>query len=1517
MNIKGKLFQSALEEKRHYKMYKSGRTWVVAGISLLFAGALMVAKPESVSAAEDVVVPTAVSAKASISAPTVEEKQQDKATDAVEAPDKASDSASADATSVQTPENDAVKENVPASTQQSDQVANENVNSAAKQTVVYSDQSNAVNNDESSNKTADTNDDENQSSDTKNDPVVHNLGSASADEIAAEKASIVKKFVNDKTPQQITAVDPDPTVPLTGAVTITASGTSAKPYTGIVGYNSGVNELTVHFYMNGAKAGDEYSITIPTSSSNSIMGVGKVDTLNAGLGSTAVVQSTTDGSTVITNTFTADSSINDQKIIITLTNNAYAKPTPMPDVGAKDYQITWSITPKGQNAIVQDPVDIRTQITPTAEMTAVSRVYPDFGSVDAILPNTEYVYRFSVNEADGVLDSGYESGRVNSAVNYGTTIDIPVPKGFKLDEATTKLLNSFTDQTTIVQRDTDSDIIITVPKASGNQNCDSAGGYQLAGSFDVLQTADNQTLSAPGPVTMKQKTDDFPNGQSLAFSNNTTWTEQMLGTTNQSNLKDKCKITCVGNNSYDHNHLTVDAVAPDAPTALASFSFKYESPADTNDAKLLLTIPDGANATSVLVPAAGITRTQYLPGTTSYDYVMTLANGTTISGNVKAGDKVTDTKGSPIRSIVFTPNKLAAGAFTGNPNYFDANNPNASQGFQIFGGLAMKYDDGQNVKAGDPITFEFSVNDMPAVLQKETVVAAYATLSVSTKSSTAPDGTSENYISIEGSDQDAHTTSYIYEPILYYVMPEQAIITGINDTQGAKVTKQMLSDGRMLVKIDYSGTNESVNIIDASGSNNTVRFVNAPDAMPADYPYETYVYSPETHLTLMDDSSPVKGLSFADGKSLYSIKQGVWTIAQARALSSTTMAKSSLDSTSQATVHATVDEDYQGKVGFTATVVNTFGESDDVTLVLNLPNADDPNNASPYTFKLDGPIDVPTNFVDALGKIVGPTNAKISYSTSKPVLETTTTSDELSGYIDSSTFKDWGNVKSIKISFSKIPDQATTGRISLTGNIYNKQGQQSMKVGDTVHIESALFSGQGGASLRLPNTEGSLTVIGKTHIGAKAEYTDEHGTKQFVDLPGLEREYVAGSDTINSSDFPAEIPGNEALPVDMLQEPGSTLTVVEKNGDPVNLFGKKASASDDGAYVLYKLIGLKHGTFTTTRTINYVTDGGTPLKPTTQSVTWKTTQLVANDGTSDEVVATPQANYYATSDPIISGYTIVPADANKGGLSILSPEVFDSGNKPGDITLTVHYTPDNQVAVVHFVDEHGNELEQNQGVQGTSDGSLNHEEVKNEIQNAVDQGYNLVLDGTVGASFDHDDGNVQTYVIKFKKINKPVEPNQGGSTQPNGGNINTPLDNPGSNGASTKPNEGGNGETVPDLPMTLGTSPRKPMAQSDTPDLPITGGPLSPDKNGSSTSGATDEPDLPQTGGSLVAATSNDSNVGRTLQNTSSNDSVKSGTDGKVNLPQTGDKRSSGMVAMGMAMLSGLMVLAGKRRKNE
>ncbi|WP_461215740.1 mucin-binding protein, partial [Lacticaseibacillus sp. GG6-2] len=92
-------------------------------------------------------------------------------------------------------------------------------------------------------------------------------------------------------------------------------------------------------------------------------------------------------------------------------------------------------------------------------------------------------------------------------------------------------------------------------------------------------------------------------------------------------------------------------------------------------------------------------------------------------------------------------------------------------------------------------------------------------------------------------------------------------------------------------------------------------------------------------------------------------------------------------------------------------------------------------------------------------------------------------------------------------------------------------------------------------------------------------------------------------------------------------------------------------------------------------------------------------------------------------------------------------------NEPGDTIVT--YTPDTQKAAVKYVDQTGTQLiTPDQVITGPSDTAVDHSQLMPNIQKAIDQGYVLVDDGTVGATFDHDTLHNQEFTITFGQVPK-------------------------------------------------------------------------------------------------------------------------------------------------------------------
>ena len=147
-----------------------------------------------------------------------------------------------------------------------------------------------------------------------------------------------------------------------------------------------------------------------------------------------------------------------------------------PSSGAKGWEwgnvgkITWAIIPQ----LTADTVYIANSYG--AGYGAVS------STIKKVIPNQDYNFVYKMTESNGIIhDGSYASNNIHSAVNYGSTITIPVPENFLLNHDTTIKANTelglidkgnANSQITITQAGIGQDIIITVPKGRSKQGAD-------------------------------------------------------------------------------------------------------------------------------------------------------------------------------------------------------------------------------------------------------------------------------------------------------------------------------------------------------------------------------------------------------------------------------------------------------------------------------------------------------------------------------------------------------------------------------------------------------------------------------------------------------------------------------------------------------------------------------------------------------------------------------------------------------------------------------------------------------------------------------------------------------------------------------------------------------------------------------------------------------------------------------------------------------------------------------------
>ncbi|WP_390409942.1 mucin-binding protein [Lacticaseibacillus jixiensis] len=997
-------------------------------------------------------------------------------------------------------------------------------------------------------------------------------GSQQATSTATIGANSTIKVAQTKTMVDATAAPAPAPAPASNA-----SATVDIPTT-TLGFGTSVaagKDMTALFNMTG-HAGDVFTITIPAVHAAWNFDGSKVEPLPAAVGTTERTQNTENNTWTITNTFKADASVT-QKLMLHVYGNYHPDmPTsPFNDIGTTTDQITYTV-----NGDKQTPITMTQTVSPKITINPIVREYPK-GDLGNLLPQTDYVYQFTTPEVSGTHDATSDpTGGINRVVNYGTTITIPVPPHFVLNTDLTKQLNHFNDQTTIAQPGgAGSDIIITVPKGSGFTY--HGDGYQLVGKYDVAPTADPKPLTASGPATLVQKLGDGEDAPTLTATAKNPWSETMqpAGDGDGSDLKVLGDVQVAGNGSVASDKLTLASEAETSQPLhfLNAFTVSYQGLLPQTKATLTITVPDGFDATGMQVPSEQIDGTAaYMPGTTSYAYTLTLADGTTQSGTVGAGGTFTRSGDSPIRKIELTPNVLAPGAHS--KNYRD-DDGNLTDGMVLLGTLSKTYDSGAPVKPGDQLTTSIAISvvgasEIKGSLTTQTVVGLQAHVAGWSNAidddSSFPGKIKAGEITL-ASGIYGQTTNLIKEPIMYAVLPPQ--LHGYVDeasVHGAKVSTTTLEDGRTLIAFDYTGTGISVDTSKPTRSYSRVFFDNLPDAVAGTYPLQLLVYSPNTPLQkdLAKVTDPILLKSVPAGTLDYYNKN--WKIDMADARFSAALAQGNQDESPAA---AGVSEIHGYKAGnFYVNMIDaTSTDATKAFEVVNLPQAGD-DQGSTFNFRLSGPVVLPSTFANG-----SPMNATALYSTERATLNADQTTFPTNGYVPKELVTDWGAIKSIFINVGTIPSRTETGRIQIPGvdeTILDDDG----RVG---YLQTAFYASNAPALLSTKDSAAKITVTATDTVTARLHYKKD-GQDQYIDLPDLTKQYADGKDTMQEADFPqtldaastALIPEGYHLvensrTVLNLGNGGKEYDATHPNGTAT--FGQVAKYDFDGDVVQYEL----------------------------------------------------------------------------------------------------------------------------------------------------------------------------------------------------------------------------------------------------------------------------------------------------------------------------------------------------------
>lgn len=565
------------------------------------------------------------------------------------------------------------------------------------------------------------------------------------------------------------------------------------------------------------------------------------------------------------------------KITAKKKSNYHSQPAPMPDTGVTDKDIQWSINDQDQA-----PLSFKQTIIPQltadtiyiASSNGLAYGAPS-NTIKQVIPNQDYNFGYILRENDGIIQDGsYSSMNINSAVNYGSTITIPVPENFLLNHDATIKANTelglidkgnADSQITITQAGIGQDIIITVPKGKSQQGSNGAQAYALTGKFvydkdklpehdtpvaakrhsfvDQIYTADGQKIHADGGIFKATiaGSDDQPEIGSLDIS---------------------------AKGAINSNELLLDSNPTNDPKVVNWFAYKNNND-DIKDAKIQLDLADGLHVTGIKTPKDLGTIYNNIGNIKSYTYEITLTNGKKVTGTVTAGETVSSTDNVGIRSITLTPDTRTIGRNTktdGLPNVgkISDQTANLSQNlFIAYGNLNDTYDDGTTkVKVDDKLTssitifgsnfkskpdgkkvVSYTASGTQTIIDSSKFTASLGTWTY--QPHTNPGQQSAGEISLNGGGSGNY--SYIYEPIFYYVVPGNAVFSGNsvdrlnkNGNQSpSPIVTSYLVNGHQIVKVDYTGTNYQYNT--ATGANDSLHLDNANNQTGKTLPWEVYI----------------------------------------------------------------------------------------------------------------------------------------------------------------------------------------------------------------------------------------------------------------------------------------------------------------------------------------------------------------------------------------------------------------------------------------------------------------------------------------------------------------------------------------------------------------------------------------------------------------------------------------------------------------------------------------------------
>ena len=864
-----------------------------------------------------------------------------------------------------------------------------------------------------------------------------------------------------------------------------------------IGATGDTSPLTMQVVYHGVKQGDIYTITVPKGRAYGLSDP-QTQRLHA-FGSTDVQYQ--NNATEIINTFDKDTNegnITSQTFTLNPANNYGSQSVTMPEIG--DVIKTITIDKKGVDGSVDKASLNITQVISPEMNPTFKRIIPN-SQISEVYNNTDYTYELRINETDGIQKGiSYASGQVNNAVNWGTTITIPVPPDFVLNTDRTAIVNNFKrngDQTTITQiGGKGGNIVINAPKGSGRQGYeDQVPAYRLVGHYENTEAG---TTHANGKITIHQLVTRDDGSTYYIDRELDPWSENIT-----SGKGDSLSDISVGIMGYSPKNIIPTTVDQKRP--INSFYFQNTNAVNLENPHLTFDFDDDLRINRITTPVDQIK----LPGLTNYQYTAQLSDGGTINGNIEAGKELTVNDGIYIKNIILTPNLLAAGA---GMDQYDKQNQ-----IKAYGSISdtLKNNDKVNTQMGADYTVNINGQLVHKVLAKninclQTIQEASAYVSMfAPQSKQAPGSIDSGYMSIYRSGNSIDATAHeVEEPILYYVLPKYTSYNkniGVTyPNSGAKVPPKVTTftvGDHEVVKIDFTGTGDKISTLD--NANTHIDLDISVLAKPGNYKCAIYIESPKTAITnwKATDSS-FYNPAFTEGKTdrVYEVGQGNWTIGSAV---ETGIVSGALGNQNAVSVsRGSSDDKGDPNMAFDFNVINRNGQLDDVTAVIDL--SDHKQNA--FNFELTEPVTIEeketnnhTEILYSVDKFAKP-DTTISY---QPDLSSFKTADQMSK-------DDWKNVKTIAFKIGNLEQNSS----SSVFRIHGRDNTLASDAGKSYSYSTYLFGTGVSPSYTSYLTNPSITISGKSTVKYQVHYTDNNGQEHTVETNDLNKAYNDNQDNM-------------------------------------------------------------------------------------------------------------------------------------------------------------------------------------------------------------------------------------------------------------------------------------------------------------------------------------------------------------------------------------------------------------------